>query len=32
VAVALEAERPIQSIPAEGLRRLHLHFSIGATF
>jgi outer membrane protein insertion porin family len=32
VAVALEAQRPIQSIPADALRRLHVSFSIGATF
>lgn len=32
VAVALESGRPIESTPEEALRRLHLHFSIGATF
>jgi outer membrane protein insertion porin family len=29
---ALAAGRPIASVPEEGRRRLHLHFSIGATF
>lgn len=29
---ALRQGRPINSVPTESLRRLHLHFSIGATF
>lgn len=32
VAAALTAGRRVQSVPEESLRRLHLHFSIGATF
>ncbi len=32
VLSALEAGRPIESVPEEGRRRFHLHFSIGATF
>ncbi|HET7600543.1 MAG TPA: BamA/TamA family outer membrane protein, partial [Gemmatimonadales bacterium] len=29
---ALAAGQPIESVPTEGRRRFHLHFSIGATF
>jgi outer membrane protein insertion porin family len=32
VAAALASGRPIESVPENALQRLHLHFSIGATF
>jgi outer membrane protein insertion porin family len=32
VLAALAAGRPIDSVPEEGRRRFHLHFSIGSTF